>query len=425
MGFRFHRRLNLGGGAGLNVSKSGVSTSLRGRHGSIGTKGFSLRTGIPGLSFRQSWGNGKDTGTVALVFVAMALAVLALVQLATWLAVFLVHTGRWLYLTASDYLEYRRTGLVPDGDLRVEAAEIADDPNAKTLAEILAGTQIPAARAQQPAEGIEPPQSFSVDRPVVQAAGGTPAASLAIVAAGVGLALLAVLAIGSWLGDPDDAEPAAHTLTTWHAVMLDTKQPASIRLSNADAIIARFPRTAEAATAEFLRAELAQASGAETIQREAETAARAAERRALIDRKERRISGPSVPPSGASQPGHNAALVAAGAALVASQAEARSRSPAVRPTIEGRTQRAAKPKRARVAFRDATCPCSGSFNCTGPRGGQYCITSGGNKRYRSRPSYAASAVSSSGSCPCSGSRDCVGPRGGHYCYTSGGNNRYR
>lgn len=28
------------------------------------------------------------------------------------------------------------------------------------------------------------------------------------------------------------------------------------------------------------------------------------------------------------------------------------------------------------------CPCSSSNNCTGPRGGRYCITSGGNKRYR-------------------------------------------
>ena len=28
------------------------------------------------------------------------------------------------------------------------------------------------------------------------------------------------------------------------------------------------------------------------------------------------------------------------------------------------------------------CPCSGSDNCFGPRGGRYCITSGGNKRYR-------------------------------------------
>ncbi|WP_456362764.1 SH3 domain-containing protein [Xanthomonas sp. 60] len=30
---------------------------------------------------------------------------------------------------------------------------------------------------------------------------------------------------------------------------------------------------------------------------------------------------------------------------------------------------------------DAGCPCSGSRICIGPRGGRYCITSGGNKRY--------------------------------------------
>lgn len=28
-----------------------------------------------------------------------------------------------------------------------------------------------------------------------------------------------------------------------------------------------------------------------------------------------------------------------------------------------------------------TCPCSGSNVCIGPRGGRFCITSGGNKRY--------------------------------------------
>lgn len=28
------------------------------------------------------------------------------------------------------------------------------------------------------------------------------------------------------------------------------------------------------------------------------------------------------------------------------------------------------------------CPCSSNNNCFGPRGGRYCITSGGNKRYR-------------------------------------------
>ena len=30
----------------------------------------------------------------------------------------------------------------------------------------------------------------------------------------------------------------------------------------------------------------------------------------------------------------------------------------------------------------------------------------------------------SGSCPCSSSKICVGPRGGTYCITSGGNKRY-
>ena len=28
-----------------------------------------------------------------------------------------------------------------------------------------------------------------------------------------------------------------------------------------------------------------------------------------------------------------------------------------------------------------SCPCSGRNVCTGPRGGRYCMTSGGNKRY--------------------------------------------
>ncbi len=30
---------------------------------------------------------------------------------------------------------------------------------------------------------------------------------------------------------------------------------------------------------------------------------------------------------------------------------------------------------------DGQCPCNGGDVCVGPRGGRYCITSGGNKRY--------------------------------------------
>ncbi|WP_443026274.1 SH3 domain-containing protein [Sphingomonas sp. CCH5-D11] len=39
---------------------------------------------------------------------------------------------------------------------------------------------------------------------------------------------------------------------------------------------------------------------------------------------------------------------------------------------------------------------------------------------RSAPSYYGGG----GSCPCSGANVCVGPRGGRYCITSGGNKRY-
>jgi hypothetical protein len=41
-----------------------------------------------------------------------------------------------------------------------------------------------------------------------------------------------------------------------------------------------------------------------------------------------------------------------------------------------------------------------------------------------RSSRSASGVYGASSCPCSGSRVCVGPRGGRFCITSGGNKRY-
>lgn len=37
--------------------------------------------------------------------------------------------------------------------------------------------------------------------------------------------------------------------------------------------------------------------------------------------------------------------------------------------------------RASSGYAVGSCPCSGSRVCIGPRGGRYCITSGGNKRY--------------------------------------------
>jgi len=64
MGIRYQKRVNLGKGVGLNVSKSGVSASVRTKYGSIGPKGFSIRTGIPGLTYR----GGKNSSASGIFF---------------------------------------------------------------------------------------------------------------------------------------------------------------------------------------------------------------------------------------------------------------------------------------------------------------------------------------------------------------------
>lgn len=142
MGFRFQRRINLGGGLGLNLSKSGIGASVRSKHGSIGTSGFSFRTGIPGLSFRQGWGKGGQgalagIAVVAFTVVAIAVATIA-IRVLIVLGLALWEGGRWCALTAHDYLEYRRTGGQIPAAVQPSPPE---DPTAApepTLAEIMA-----------------------------------------------------------------------------------------------------------------------------------------------------------------------------------------------------------------------------------------------------------------------------------------------
>lgn len=43
--------------------------------------------------------------------------------------------------------------------------------------------------------------------------------------------------------------------------------------------------------------------------------------------------------------------------------------------------RSSSANRSPAPYYGSNCPCSGSRVCIGPRGGRYCITSGGNKRY--------------------------------------------
>ena len=77
MGLRYYRRINMGKGWGLNLSKSGLSTSFRTKWGAFGTKGYSIRTGIPGLSYRKTFTRVKQ-GDAATIFFLIILATILL-----------------------------------------------------------------------------------------------------------------------------------------------------------------------------------------------------------------------------------------------------------------------------------------------------------------------------------------------------------
>lgn len=68
MAFRFNKRIKLGKGFGINISKSGITPSYRTKKGSISSKGYSLRTGITGLTFRKAFSKGKSSGCLIVLF---------------------------------------------------------------------------------------------------------------------------------------------------------------------------------------------------------------------------------------------------------------------------------------------------------------------------------------------------------------------
>jgi hypothetical protein len=61
MGLRFYRRTNLSHGLGLNFSKKGVSWSIRTKYGSFGPKGYSIKTGIKGLTYQKRYKKSSNT----------------------------------------------------------------------------------------------------------------------------------------------------------------------------------------------------------------------------------------------------------------------------------------------------------------------------------------------------------------------------
>lgn len=103
MGFRFYRRVNLGNGLGLNLSKSGVSPSIRTSSGSIGTRSFSLPTGIKGLYYRGGTG-GKNAGLVMLLILLIS----GVFILAYYLVIAIINGFiiLWNWIVKGDHIEY-------------------------------------------------------------------------------------------------------------------------------------------------------------------------------------------------------------------------------------------------------------------------------------------------------------------------------
>lgn len=78
MAFRFNKRIKLGKGLGINVSKSGITPSYRTKRGSLSSKGYSVRTGIPGLSYRKTFSKPKNSGCLGTALVLLSATALVI-----------------------------------------------------------------------------------------------------------------------------------------------------------------------------------------------------------------------------------------------------------------------------------------------------------------------------------------------------------
>ncbi len=99
MSVRIQRRISLGSGLGLNVSKSGLSLSQRTPFGSIGTTGYSVRTGIPGVFFRKYRGRRRNDNTfwiIMLVLLAAGLFYLLFLAAKVFI-LYSLHFIAWIY----------------------------------------------------------------------------------------------------------------------------------------------------------------------------------------------------------------------------------------------------------------------------------------------------------------------------------------
>lgn len=76
MGFRYQKYIKLSKGFGLNISKSGIRPSYRSKTGSISSRGYSLKTGIPGLSYRKYFSKNKGCLLIFLMITSTVLLII-------------------------------------------------------------------------------------------------------------------------------------------------------------------------------------------------------------------------------------------------------------------------------------------------------------------------------------------------------------
>lgn len=95
MGLRYYKRIGGNKGWGINFSKSGISSSYRSQWGSIGTKGFSIKTSIPGLTYKTNWKSKGKKGDAALIFL-IVMTLLSALYLSIIIAYNLLKLFAWL-----------------------------------------------------------------------------------------------------------------------------------------------------------------------------------------------------------------------------------------------------------------------------------------------------------------------------------------
>lgn len=81
MGFKFQKRINLGGGLGLNISKSRISPSIQTKAGTISSKGFSIRTAVSGVSYKKNFSTIQNSGCMMFLTVLGIMLILSIIAI--------------------------------------------------------------------------------------------------------------------------------------------------------------------------------------------------------------------------------------------------------------------------------------------------------------------------------------------------------